>query len=241
MSIVIRKKKQHKNNWLIVILIAFLVAAAVFGLLAGTEEYAKALVREKIKNDSLGSMTGTENVIEVPADGYLAVPGEDDSMPDLDIISGWIGIAKYINKDGTDEYESLHLAGVIEIPALDIEEPVWKENTNVALRYGVILMEDSAALEDNGNSVIVGHRNIMTKTIFYNLTDIKQDDEAYISTVDGRRQKYRVNGTYYCSPYDLQDYVAGASGDSKTVTLVTCAREYGNTWRFIVTLVPDQD
>ena len=226
------------NNRLKGTIIAFLSIAAVLGLSAGLEEYARSYVREKVKKDMLVRSQEINAVYEVPSGDFLAVSGEneEDAVPDLDFLSGWAGIAKYVTGTGSEEYETLHLAGVISIPALDTEEPIWLENTYVAMRYGVILMEDSSGLEEEGNSIIVGHRNIMTKTVFYNLTDIEDDDEVFITTPDGVRHEYRVNGRFYCSPYDLQSYV-GSTG-SKQITLVTCAREYGNTWRFIVTLVP---
>ena len=108
----------------------------------------------------------------------------------------------------------------------------------MAIRYGVIRMRYSAGLEEEGNCVIVGHRNTVTSTIFYNLTDIRVNDKAVIRTPGGRSHEYRVSGTYYCSPYELQDYVGTSDINEKQITLVTCAREYGNCWRFIVVLVP---
>ena len=221
------------------ILIIILAVVSVAGLWTGLEEYAKSYVREAVKEDILEKTDSGVITYEVPAGDYLAVEGEEStvesSAPDSVIeISGY--------GSGEDHTrETLHLEGVIEIPSLGIEEPVWKENSYVAMRYGVILLKNTAKLEQPGNAVIVGHRNTVTHTVFDKLTKINKDDAAVITLPDGSEHKYRVNGTYYCSPYDLQDYVGTSSEYPVMITLVTCAREKGNSWRFIVTLIPCED
>jgi LPXTG-site transpeptidase (sortase) family protein len=219
------------------ILITAIAVFSVTGLLTGLKEYTKSFIRESVKEEILEKKDAGDLVFEVPAGDYLSVEGEEGE-PETDILDNWIGITGYVS--GNDRAcESLHLAGIIEIGALGIEEPIWEENTSLAMRYGVILMKNTARLEETGNAVIVGHRNTVTHTVFDKLTSIKKDDEVVITTPDGLMHNYRVNGTYYCSPYDLQNYVGTSSEYPVMITLVTCAREKGNSWRFIVTLVPD--
>lgn len=220
------------------LLIGLIVSGVIFGLLLAFKEQAKSDIREYVKEDILNN-TG-QSVYEVPSGDYLSITGEDAGLDDIDIniLDSWIKIAKFHEGDGDEEYASLHLAGVIEIPDLDIEEPVWEENSSLAMRYGVIRMQGYAELEEDGNCVIVGHRSLVTSAHFWNLTDIGIDDKCIITTSDGISHEYRVNSTCYCSPYDLQDKLDEPDGLSKKITLVTCAREYGNCWRFLVTLVP---
>lgn len=219
------------------ILITAIAVFSVTGLLTGLKEYTKSFIRESVKEEILEKKDAGDLVFEVPAGDYLSVEGEEGE-PETDILDNWIGITGYVS--GNDRAcESLHLAGIIEIGALGIEEPIWEENTSLAMRYGVILMKNTARLEETGNAVIVGHRNTVTHTVFDKLTSIKKDDEVVITTPDGLMHNYRVNGTYYCSPYHLQNYVCTSSEYPVMITLVTCAREKGNSWRFIVTLVPD--
>ena len=222
------------------ILLSLLVILGMAGLMAGLEEYAKSGIRVSVKDEALhlfeGNQNGEEITYEVPSGRFLAVYGDGDDT-EWNLIGDWIQIADY-QSGNNDETSTLHLEGIIEIPCLGIEEPIWKENSSVAMRYGVIRMRYTAGLEEAGNCVIVGHRNTITSTIFYNLTDIMVNDRAVIRTPDGRSHEYRVSGTYYCSPYELQDYVGTSDVNAKQITLVTCAREYGNCWRFIVVLVP---
>ena len=218
-----------------------LIIMGLAGLMAGLEEYAKSDIRVSVKDKALdlfdSSDAGSDEITyEVPAGSFLAVNGDGEDT-EWNLIGDWVQIAE-LKSGNNNEMATLHLEGVIEIPSLNIEEPIWKENTSVAMRYGVIRMSYTAGLEDQGNSVIVGHRNTVSSTIFYNLTDIKKNDRVTIKMPGGIRHEYRVSGTYYCSPYELQDYVGTSDVNAKQITLVTCAREYGNCWRFIVVLVP---
>ncbi len=220
-----------------IILITAIAVFCITGFLTGFKEYAKSFLRESVKEEILEKKDEGNLVFEVPAGEYLSVEGEEGE-PENDVLDSWIGITGYVS--GNDRTcESLHLAGIIEIGSLGIEEPIWEENTSLAMRYGVILMKNTAHLEEPGNAVIVGHRNTVTHTIFDKLTAIKKDDEVTITTPDGIMHNYRVNGTYYCSPYDLQNYVGTSEDYPVMITLVTCAREKGNSWRFIVTLIPE--
>lgn len=219
--------------------VGVLVILAFAGLLLFLEEYAKSYLRSNIKDEVLQRNNNDDVVYEVPAGDYLSVNGEEDTDEES-FMEGWLEIAGYCtgNDDATAD---LHLAGIISIPGLDIEEPIWEENTNLAMRYGVILMKESARIGEQGNSLIVGHRNTITHTVFDKLPKIGKGDLVTITTPDGLEHNYRVNGTYYCSPCDLQDYVGTSSDHPVMVTLITCAREKGNCWRFIVTLVPCGD
>lgn len=225
------------NRFTKVALMVVLTTTAIYGVLAFIEEYAKSYIRENVKEEVVCECQRGCSVCTVPAGECLAVNGEE-TQPDFGVLEGWMKIAAYLT--GRDEEtEELHLAGVIEIPSARIEEPVWLENTDIAMRYGVIVMSGFAGIEEDGNCVIVGHRNTVTHTIFDKLTEVKDDDMVMITTPDGIRHKYRVNGTYYCSPYELDNYIGTSPDHPKTVTLVTCARERGNSWRFIVTMVPE--
>lgn len=216
-----------------------LAVFSIGGLLLFVEEYAKSYFRNTVKDEVLRRDTSDDVVYEVPAGDYLSVNGEENTDEES-FAEGLLEIAGYCAGDDNGTAD-LHLAGIITIPGLDIEEPVWEENTNLAMRYGVILMKESARIGQKGNSIIVGHRNTITHTVFDKLPKIRKGDEVIITTPDGFEQKYRVNGTYYCSPYDLQDYVGTSSDHPIMITLITCAREKGNCWRFIATLVPSED
>ena len=119
--------KIRKGIWISVLFIVSLT-----GLLAGLKEYAKSFVRETVKEEILDKTDTRDLVFEVPAGDYLSIEGEEGE-PETDVLDSWLGITGYIA--GNDKAcESLHLAGIIEIPSLGIEEPIWEENTSLAMR-----------------------------------------------------------------------------------------------------------
>ena len=224
-----------KNAYLRPLSVIVLAVLSIAGLLLFVEEYAKSYLRNTVKDEVIQREISDDVVYEVPAGDFLSVNGEEDTDGGS-VAEGLFEISGYCSGNGRTC--DLHLIGIINIPDLDIEEPVWEENTNLAMRYGVILMKDSARPGQKGNSIIVGHRNTVTHTVFDKLPLIKKGDTVTITTPDGLEQNYRVNGTYYCSPYDLQNYVGASADHPVMITLITCAREKGNSWRFIVTLIP---
>ena len=225
-----------KSKYLKAALGAVLIVLSVIGMLLFLEEYAKSYLRDQVKDEVLNRKEDDDIEYDVPSGNYLSIKGEENTEDDS-AAEALIQIAGYAAGDD-NATDKLHLIGIISIPSLDIEEPIWKENSNLAMRYGVILMDYSPMPGDKGNSLIVGHRNNITHTIFDKLTKIKNGAAVTITTPEGFEQNYRVNGTYYCSPYDLQDYVGTSEEYPVMVTLITCAREKGNCWRFIVTLIP---
>lgn len=225
-----------KSKYLKAVLGAVLIVLAIFGMLLFLEEYAKSYLRDQVKDEVLNRKDDDDIEYDVPSGDYLSVKGEENTE-DESSAEAFLQIVGYSAGDD-NETDKLHLIGIISIPSLDIEEPIWKENSSLAMRYGVILMDYSPRPGDKGNSLIVGHRNTITHTIFDRLTKIKNGAAVTITTPEGFEQNYRVNGTYYCSPYDLQDYVGTSEEYPVMVTLITCAREKGNCWRFIVTLIP---
>ena len=126
------------------LLAGVLVILSVAGLLLFLEEYAKSYLRSTVKDEVLQRNTTDDVVYEVPAGDYLSVNGEENTEEES-FLEGWLEIAGYCtgNDDATAD---LHLIGIISIPGLDIEEPIWKENTDLAMRYGVILMKESAGI-----------------------------------------------------------------------------------------------
>ena len=225
------------RKWLKGVWITFILLLLVFASLAMSKEYAKSYVRQSVKEDILKEPNNEDLTYEVPSGNYLSITGEEDGGDD-GVLDSWIKIAGYAGGNA-GKTEKLHLVGRLKIPSLNIEEPIWKENSSLAMRYGVILMDDRPGLGCEGNAVIVGHRNTVTHTIFDKLPKIKKGDTAIVIYPDGEEQRYRVNGTYYCSPYELQNYVGSSPDHPVMITLVTCAREKGNSWRFIATLVPE--
>lgn len=104
--------------------------------------------------------------------------------------------------------------GVVRIPAVDIEAPVFAGTSDLILDRGVGWIPATRPLGANGNVGLAAHRD----GFFRNLKNISLGDTITTQTVTGVKT-YRVTGTATIDPDDV--YVLEPTASS-TLTLITC-------------------
>ena len=122
--------------------------------------------------------------------------------------------------------------GVLTIPDLDIEVPIFEGTGEIALNRGVGHIEGTADVGYTGNVGLAGHRD----GFFRPLKDIEMGDLIEVRSLEGTT-RYRVSELLIVEPTDV--YVLDPTVDA-TLTLVTCYPFYfvGNApQRFIVKAV----
>jgi sortase A len=122
--------------------------------------------------------------------------------------------------------------GVLAIPDLELEVPIFVGTDEVALNRGVGHIEGTADVGRPGNVGLAGHRD----GFFRPLKDIKNGDLIEVRSLEGTT-RYRVSELLIVEPADV--YVLDPTADA-TLTLVTCYPFYfvGNApQRFIVKAV----
>ena len=124
--------------------------------------------------------------------------------------------------------------GVLEIPSVGLEVPVYQSNSELVMDRGAGIIDGMAYPHEPGNIGISGHRD----GYFRALKDIQLGDTIILQTLEGPRN-FRINATEVVAISDkrlLQDT------REQTVTLVTCYPFYfvGHApKRFIVTATLD--
>jgi len=235
------KKKKIINN----IVIAVLMLICILGVCLAFWDDITGSVRQKYTDGAIEAIsenigTTDEILYEIPDSDLLRVSGEDDEMTTLTDIT--TDISGYENSSS-----ELTLIGLIEIPTVDVYEPVYKECDNLALRYGVAHYWNSYdLLSVEGNCSIMGHRFYEGNYAFTDLVLIEQGDYVYVTTVSGQIRTYEVVDSFYTTPEELPTYLDGEASDREQLTLTTCARENGDNWRFVcicrpVTVFGDKD
>lgn len=188
---------------------------------------------------------GDEKVtFEVPVSDFLAVDGElGDEDTTLDDLLREMG-------DISSKHETLTLIGILEIPCIDVKEPIWNSCSTTALRFGVGRFPQTCNIGEPGNCTLFGHRMRQSKTIFWQLQTLEKHigDEVIVTTTDGVRHKYKIFDTVYVKDSAIDPYLSADLFDSEHLCLATCG--YGqdpynkkiyrakNT-EFIVICVPD--
>ena len=105
-------------------------------------------------------------------------------------------------------------SGVLRIPSLDLEVPIYSGTSAANLDRGAAHIEGTSALGGAGNAGLVSHRD----GFFRKLGDIAIGDELELETAGGRLS-YRVVDLAIVSPRDV--HVLAPTG-TPSVTLVTC-------------------
>ena len=230
------------------------VAVVLFtlGLVIVLIHTVKNRMRQNVSNDAIEV---AESIIEeggdesevtvlVPKTGFLAVDGEageDDAS-----------LAELLHEMQTlsSEHEKLTLLGILEIPCIDVKEPIWDRCSTTALRFGVGRFPETCNIGEDANCTLFGHRMRQSKTIFWQLQTLEKHigEEVIVTTTDGVRHNYKIYDTVYVKDAAIDPYLSSDLFDTEHLCLATCG--YGqdpynkNIYRaknteFIVICVPE--
>jgi sortase A len=104
--------------------------------------------------------------------------------------------------------------GLLRIPSLRLEVPIYAGDTELNLNRGAGHIEGTAALAEDGNVGIAGHRD----GFFRVLKDITIDQDVFLD-VSGRSVRYRVVDISIVERWDRRVL---APTPVPSITLVTC-------------------
>lgn len=199
--------------------------AIITGLVLALIEPIKSWIRQSYSNAAVeaaeeavihGSGVITFNV---PKSDALAVEGEDGEIN--------VGLDKLLKdmSDLSDEHESLTLLGILEIPCIDVKEPIWDTCSTNALRYGVGRYPGTVYIGEDGLCNIFGHRqigDIDTKlgSIQYLVEHI--GEEVIVTTTDGTTHIYKIIDTVYVKDAELMPYLDPTTYDRETLCITAC-------------------
>lgn len=129
--------------------------------------------------------------------------------------------------------ESLTTVGVLSIPKIHQQLPIYNNTSDEALEAGTGLLEGTSALVGGPgrHSVITGHRGMSFAKQFTNLPSLKIGDKFYIK-VNSEIHAYQVDRKVEVKPNDTSKLAPVPGKDY--VTLVTCTPIFQNTRRLLV-------
>lgn len=111
--------------------------------------------------------------------------------------------------------------GVISIPKLDLEMPLYLGATDENIAKGAAVLSGTSVPigGSNTNAVIAGHRGWGGAAYFRYITDLAVGDEVVITNL-WERLRYRVVGTKIIEPHEIENILIQPGRDM--VTLLTC-------------------
>ena len=104
--------------------------------------------------------------------------------------------------------------GVLTIPSVRLEAPIFEGTSELALNRGVGRIEGTASLDTTGNVGLAAHRD----GFFRALKDVKVGDAIGVESLAGTT-RYRITELFVVEPSDV--YVLEPTIET-TLTLVTC-------------------
>lgn len=213
------------NRTLTIVLRTLAVVLFMLGIIFWGIQAIKNHMRQDVSDDAISIVESVideggadEITFEVPKSDFLAVDGEagedDTSLEEL----------LREMQDLSSEHETLTLIGIIEIPCIDVKEPIWDSCSTTALRFGVGRFPQSCNIGEDGNCTIFGHRMRQSKTIFWQLQTLEKQigEEVIVTTTDGVRHVYTIVDTVYVKDAAIDPYLSAELFDTEHLCIATC-------------------
>lgn len=124
------------------------------------------------------------------------------------------------NKQSTTQYKGFDVVGTIQIPAIDLKYPILEKLSPKSLETSVVLLYTAQGLNNEGNSVIIGH-NYRNGTMFSNVKKLDNGDYIYIIDETGRKVRYVIYNIYRASGTE-SGYMTRNTNGAREISLSTC-------------------
>ena len=123
-------------------------------------------------------------------------------------------------------YKGHKVIGLISIPKLNIQYPIFADDTTETLKVGTAAIYPANAesiLNTSGNVVIAGH-NYRNSRMFSKLYTLNSGDSIYITNIYGYKLEYKVYNNYTTGSIDFDYATRDTNGDIE-ISLTTCTTD----------------
>ncbi|COG26731.1 class C sortase [Streptococcus pneumoniae] len=224
-----KTKKQKRNNLLLGVV--FFIGIAVMAYPLVSRLYYRVESNQQIADFDKEKATLDEADID---ERMKLAQAFNDSLNN--VVSGdpW---SEEMKKKGRAEYARMleihERMGHVEIPAIDVDLPVYAGTAEEVLQQGAGHLEGTS-LPIGGNSthaVITAHTGLPTAKMFTDLTKLKVGDKFYVHNIK-EVMAYQVDQVKVIEPTNFDDLLIVPGHDY--VTLLTCTPYMINTHRLLV-------
>lgn len=123
-------------------------------------------------------------------------------------------------------YKGYKVIGIISIPKLKIQYPIFNVDNTATLRVGTAAIYPSnveETLNISGNAVIAGH-NYRNSRMFSKLHTLQNGDSIFITNINGVKLEYKVYNNYTAGANDF-DYATRDTRGYIEISLSTCTND----------------
>lgn len=153
----------------------------------------------------------------------------NEAMPEADSFSK----KKKNDQKSQKSYIESHTVGVLTIPKINVNLPIFDQTTMKLLEKGACLLEGTSYPigGKSTHAVLSSHRGLSQAKLFTNLPQLKINDHFYIE-INGQYLAYQVDQIKTVEPTETE--ALQIQEDQDLVTLVTCTPYMINSHRLLV-------
>ena len=153
----------------------------------------------------------------------------NEAMPEADSFSK----KKKNDQKSQKSYIESHTVGVLTIPKINVNLPIFDQTTMKLLEKGACLLEGTSYPigGKSTHAVLSSHRGLSQAKLFTNLPQLKIKDHFYIE-INGQYLAYQVDQIKTIEPTETE--ALQIQEDQDLVTLVTCTPYMINSHRLLV-------
>lgn len=115
------------------------------------------------------------------------------------------------------KYKETLVAGIMIVPNINLKVPILNEV--IANMEEAIIVVSGAGINNVGNTVIVG-QSYLKNTAFYDLENLKINDEIHITDTKGITKNYTIYDIYETAKEDKKYITENSKGNTR-ITLIT--------------------
>lgn len=118
-----------------------------------------------------------------------------------------------------DSHGVQNVQGILQIPSIELEQPILKDATDTNLKYSLCTIEPTGIPGKIGNYVIAGHKSRTQGKHFNRLHEVKVGDVVYV-ILKKETVQYEITDIQVIEPTDT--WILESDGQSSILTLITC-------------------
>ena len=123
------------------------------------------------------------------------------------------------------------LLGTLNIPAIDVTQPILQDSTEHTLKYGVGTVVPDIAAGEFGNFALAGHRGRSYGKLLNRLNELEAGDEIIVQSAS-EEYSYSVTEKFLVKPDEV--WVLEQDDSMRELTLITCHPVKNPTHRLII-------
>ena len=126
------------------------------------------------------------------------------------------------NQTSNVKYRGYNVIGTIQIPKTKVKYPIVDSTSPNAMDVAIVMLY-GPGLNENGNTVIVGH-NYRNGGFFGNNKKLEVGDKIYITDTSGRKIEYTIYNKYMTTDADFS-YATRQTNGKREISLSTCTND----------------